>query len=95
MGITEIAACALPIAWIVSLLVISVVFQERSTVLLNKRNTDEAVDTIFSDITDPAQSYRIQNIYHDDGSDDSSSDFDWQDTVELGDDFSSSSMFDD
>lgn len=97
MGIMEIAACALPVAWIGSLLVISVVFRERSSTVVNNRRKQNKgnVDTIFSDVTDPAKFYLIENIYHDDGMSCTDSDPDWQDVVEIGDDFSSSSMFDD
>lgn len=92
----EIVACALPVVWIGSLVAICVFCRERSTVVANKRNVDpDGAGEVFNDITDPSQFYRIQNVYYDDGTNSTSSDFDWQDTVEIGDDFSSSSMFDD
>lgn len=62
--------------------------QQRET----KRRDDDSTDVIFNDITDPAQSYLIYNIYHDDSIGEDSS-FDWDDSS-LGDDMSSSSWDD-
>ncbi len=98
MDIMGIAACVVMAVWIGSLIAICIFCRERSgTVIVNgrRKRNDDGEDAIFSDITDPAKFYLVENTYHDDGMDSSSSDFDWQDTVEIGDDLSTSSMFDD
>ena len=97
MDIMGIAACVVMAVWIGSLIAICIFCRERSgTVIVNgrRKRNDDGDDAIFSDITDPAKSYLIENIYHGDGMS-LDSDFDWQDTVEVGDDFSTSSMLDD
>lgn len=98
MGWIEIGAYAAISVWIGSILAICVFCRERSeTVVNNRRRRDEdAVDTIFSDITDPAKSYLIENIYHDDssGMDSMDSGFDWQEVSPMGDDMSTSLMDD-
>lgn len=95
MGWMEIGAYAAISVWIGSILAICIFCRERSETVLNKRRrrNEDTVDTIFSDITDPAKFYLIENVYHDDsGGMDSS--FDWQDVSPMGDDMSTSLMDD-
>ncbi|WP_338667764.1 hypothetical protein [Pseudodesulfovibrio methanolicus] len=85
----ETVLMSLPAAFIVGLIALVAIFgdgdsgrQEDSS-----RWDDDGIASIFRESTDPAKSYLIGNIYHDDSAMEDSS-FSW-------DDSSSSSMWDD
>jgi len=82
----------LPAAYFMGLIALVVFFGgggESSRTIVNGRRDDDDVVGVFDDITDPAKSYLICNIHHDDSIGDDSS-FDWDDSSTM-DDMSSSS----
>ena len=85
----------LPVGYILGMIALAVFFGGGggNRTIANGRRDDDDVVGVFDDVTDPARSYLIYNIHHDDsiGDDDS---YDWDDSP-LGDDMSSSSMWDD
>lgn len=85
----------LPVGYILGMIALAAFFGggDGNRTIANGRRDDDEVVGIFDDVTDPARSYLIYNIHHDDsiGDDDS---YDWDDSS-LGDDMSSSSMWDD
>jgi len=90
----EIVLVTLGVVFCVGLIALAAIFgMDGNRTIANGRRDDDDVVGVFDDVTDPARSYLIYNIHHDDsiGDDDS---FDWDDSS-LGDDMSSSSMWDD
>ena len=84
----------LPIAYIALLIGIAVFFgggDGGRTV--RHKGRDDGADTVFSDLTDPAKSYLIYNIHHDDSAMEDNS-YDWDDSSSMSDS-TSSSMWDD
>jgi hypothetical protein len=84
----------LPVGYILGMIALAVAFGgggSDQTKMIRHRDEEGPVE-LFNDVTDPARSYLIHNVYHDDSIGDDSS-FDWDDSP-LGDDMSSSSMGD-
>lgn len=91
----EIVLATLGVVFCVGLIALAAFFGgggSDQTKMIRLRDEEGPVE-LFNDVTDPARSYLIHNVYHDDSIGDDSS-FDWDDSP-LGDDMSSSSMWDD
>jgi len=90
----EVIWMILPGAYLLGLIGIAVFFGGggNSSRIVKRNDSDDGVDTVFSDITDPGKSYLICNIYHDNSIGDDSS-FDWDDSSSTSD--MSSSSWDD
>ncbi|SOB60050.1 conserved protein of unknown function [Pseudodesulfovibrio profundus] len=84
-----------PAAYFAFLIGIAVFFGggESCRTITNGRRKEEGSAELFNDITDPAKSYLIQNIHHD-NSDMEDNSFDWDDSSSM-DSMSSTSMWDD
>jgi hypothetical protein len=81
-------------AFIVGLIALVAIFGDggNGRQVASNRRDDDGTDCIFSDTTDPAKSYLIGNIYHDDSAMEDSS-FNWDDSSTM-DDMPSSSWDD-
>ncbi|MGE4194363.1 MAG: hypothetical protein AB7E51_13305 [Pseudodesulfovibrio sp.] len=91
----EMTLFILPVGYLVALIALPIFFGgggSDQTKTIRHRDEEGPVE-LFNDVTDPARSYLIHNVNHDDSIGDDSS-FDWDDSP-FGDDMSSSSMWDD